>query len=108
MGRTALPWVPIGDRSDSNAPPTRRLGLHFRGPAPANRSRQAEGPATALRVAERGSAAPPRHTRETRIHRGGIRGTPPLSAGLNEAMDDSIRIRGARQHNLKNIDLDLP
>jgi len=31
-----------------------------------------------------------------------------LPAKLNSAMDDWIRIRGARQHNLKDLDIDLP
>ena len=32
----------------------------------------------------------------------------PCAGGSLRAMDDFIRIRGARQHNLKNLDLDLP
>ena len=35
-------------------------------------------------------------------------GTPFPAGGLNRVMDDHIRIRGARQHNLKGLDLDLP
>mgnify|MGYP001821428135 FL=1 len=35
-------------------------------------------------------------------------GTPSPAGGLNRVMDDHIRIRGARQHNLKGLDLDLP
>lgn len=31
-----------------------------------------------------------------------------MPAKLNSAMDDWIRIRGARQHNLKDLDIDLP
>src|ERR1700750_1165883 len=35
-------------------------------------------------------------------------GHPGEAAALNDASDDVIRIRGARQNNLKSVDIDIP